>query len=232
MEYRTVDKNRKEATDMFNKKITVSQHERVLAYRDGRFEQVLVPGRHSVHRRTELVSVDVRERLVTLAPQEVLTSDGVSLRVTASVAWSVTDPVAFHERSTAPEAVVYLAAQLGLREALGGLDVDAVLTTGRRSVSGSVTSTAAAAGELLGITVRDAVLKDVILPSELRAAYSELVAARQRGKAQLETARAETAALRSLANGAKLLDEHPALARVRLVQSLPYGSSLTVTLDE
>jgi regulator of protease activity HflC (stomatin/prohibitin superfamily) len=107
-----------------------------------------------------------------------------------------------------------------------------VLSSGRRSVVESVTSTAAAAGQSVGITVREAVLKDVLLPPELRAAYAGLVSARQRGKAQLEAARAETAALRSLANGAKLLDEHPGLARLRLVQALPSGSSLKITLDQ
>lgn len=217
---------------MFPSKITVRTHERVLAYRDGRLIGVLEPGRHGRRARTELVSVDVRARIVTLAPQDVLTADGVTLRVTAAVVWAVADPVAFHERSAAPDAVVYLAAQLGLREALSGLEVESVLTTGRRAVAGSVAASAAAAGESVGIAVREAVLKDVLLPPELRSAYAELVSARQRGKAQLESARAETAALRSLANGAKLLDEHPALARLRLVQSLPYGSSLTVTLDE
>lgn len=161
-----------------------------------------------------------------------LTSDDVTLRVTAALLWSVSDPVAFHETSESPDAVVYLAAQIGLREALGGLDVDTVLTSGRRSVVEVVTSTAAAAGESVGISVREAVLKDVLLPLELRAAYAELVSARQRGKAQLEAARAETAALRSLTNGAKLLDEHPGLAKLRLVQALPAGSSLKITLDE
>jgi regulator of protease activity HflC (stomatin/prohibitin superfamily) len=140
--------------------------------------------------------------------------------------------VAFQETAEAPDAVVYLAAQIGLREALAGLDVDTVLTSGRRSAVESVTSTAAAAGESVGITVREAVLKDVLLPPELRAGYAQLVSARQRGKAQLEAARAETAALRSLANGARLLDEHPGLARLRLVQALPPGSSLTITLDK
>jgi hypothetical protein len=76
------------------------------------------------------------------------------------------------------------------------------------------------------------VVKDVILPPELRSAYAELVTSRTRGQAQLEAARAETAALRSLANGAKLLDAHPALARLRLVQALPYGSTLKVALDD
>jgi hypothetical protein len=69
----------------------------------------------------------------------------------------------------------------------------------------------------------------------LRVAVSDveryLVSARTRGQAQLEAARAETAALRSLANGAKLLDEHPALARLRLVQALPPGSSVQLGRD-
>ncbi|HEX2175297.1 MAG TPA: slipin family protein [Nocardioidaceae bacterium] len=217
---------------MFLRRITVRSHERVLAYRDGRLERVLDPGRHRRRIRTSLVRIDVRERIVTLAPQEVLTSDGVTLRVTAALVWRVTNPVAFQETSESPDAVVYLAAQLGLREALTGLDVDTVLASGRRSVAERVASTAAVAGESVGITVREAVLKDVLLPPELRAAYAQLVSARQRGKAQLEAARAETAALRSLANGAKLLDEHPGLAKLRLVQALPAGSSLKITVGE
>ena len=212
--------------------IVVRPHERVLAYRDGRLDRVLEPGRHRRRRRTHLVRVDVRERIVTLAPQDVLTSDGVTVRVTAALVWRVTDPLAFHERAESADAVVYLAAQIGLREALTGLDVDTVLTDGRRAVAERVTATAAAAGESVGITVREAVLKDVLLPPELRAAYAGLVSARQRGKAQLEAARAETAALRSLANAAKLLDDHPALARLRVVQALPPGTAVTVTFDE
>ncbi len=217
---------------MFTTKITVRQHERVLAYRDGRLERVLEPGRHTCRSRTEPVRVDLRERLLTLSPQEVLTADGVTLRVTAAILWKVGDPVAFHEASEAPEAVVYLAAQLGLRDALATLEVDTVLTTGRRAVADAVTGATAEAGRAVGIEVREVVLKDVLLPPELRTAYAELVSARQRGKAQLEAARAETAALRSLANGAKLLEEHPSLARLRLVQALPYGSSLQITLDD
>lgn len=215
---------------MFTTTLTVRPHEQALAYRDGRLEQVLGPGRHRVPTRTEAVRVDLRERIATLAPQEVLTSDGVGLRVSVAVLWQVADPVAFTEVSQAPFDAVYLAAQIGLREALAGLEVDAVLTDGRRVVAQAVTGAAAVAGESVGIAVREAVLKDVLLPGELRAAYADLVATRQRGKARLEAARAETAALRSLANGAKLLEAHPALARQRLVESLPPGASVEVTV--
>jgi len=210
--------------------ITVRSNEHVLEYRDGTFVRELEPGRHLTRTRTSYVRLDRREQLGQTAVQEVLTSDGVSLRVTAAYVWSVAQARAFHERSTNPTGVVYLAVQVALREALATLTVDEVLTTGRRAVVDTVTSAAAAAGHEVGVDVREVVLKDVILPGELRAAYAEEVTARQRGKAQLEAARAETAALRSLANGAKLLAENPALAQLRLVQALPHGSQLKVTL--
>ena len=57
-----------------------------------------------------------------------------------------------------------------------------------------------------------------MLPGDLRRAYAETILARQRGRADLERARAEAATLRSLANTARLLDEHPALLRLRALQ--------------
>ena len=86
-----------------------------------------------------------------------------------------------------------------------------------------VRGAASPATEEVGVRLLDVVVKDVVLPVELRLAYSELVVGRHRAQAQLDAARAETAALRSLANGAKLLDEHPSLAQLRLVQALPPG---------
>ena len=100
----------------------------------------------------------------------------------------------------------------------------------RRTLGDSVTLASREVALRVGLDVLEVVVKDVILPVELRSAYAELVTAKTRGLAQLEAARAETAALRSLANGAKLLDEHPALARQRLVQALPMGTHVQLTL--
>ncbi len=66
----------------------------------------------------------------------------------------------------------------------------------------------------------------------MRAAAAALVAARHRSAAVLEEARAETAALRSLANGARILDAHPALAGLRLVQAAPPGTRLVLALGD
>jgi regulator of protease activity HflC (stomatin/prohibitin superfamily) len=217
---------------LFKSYFTVHPGTNTVEYVDGVFTQVLEPGRHARRRRRATYrAVSVRERLDLVAPQEVLTSDGVTVRVSASVRSAVADPQRFLEAADDPFALVYLAVQVALREALVDVDAESVVRAARRALGDSVTLAARDVAARVGLDVLEVVVKDVILPPELRAAYSELVTSKTRGQAQLEAARAETAALRSLANGAKLLDEHPALARLRLVQALPYGSKLELSFD-
>jgi regulator of protease activity HflC (stomatin/prohibitin superfamily) len=212
--------------------ITVRPTERVLEYVDGVCARVLEPGRHRRPRRAEYLRVVVLDRVETTAPQEVLAADGAAVRVTACVHWAVADPRAYAEAALDPSGFVYLAVQLALREALVDVPSEDLARHARRELGAVLTEAARAAGAPVGIAVRSAVVKDVILPHELREAYAELVAAKTRGLAQLEAARAETAALRSLANGARLLDEHPGLARLRLVQALPPGSRVELVAPE
>lgn len=213
-------------------KITVLAGTVGVEYVDGVRTRVLEPGRHRLPRRARVTTVSLLERLVTVAPQEVLTADGISVRVTAAVRWTVADPVTFLERSDDPAGAVHLAVQLALRDTLVEADADTVVRRARGELGDVLLAAAREAGAGVGIDVRAVAVKDVLLPTELRAAYAELVATRARGQAQLEAARAQTAALRSLANGAKLLDDHPALARQRLVEALPHGSTLTLTTSD
>lgn len=209
---------------LFHRTITVSPGTQLVEYVRGAFTRVLEPGRHRRPWHTaEYVRVQTRAQLATLAPQEVPTADGLTVRATAAVRWSVTDARQYLDVAVAPFDHVYLAVQVALRDAVvtaGAAEAAAVLR------ATSLLEAAEAAGREVGITVHDVVVKDVLLPTELRSAQAELVTARTRGQAELEKARAETAALRSLANAAKLLDEHPALAQLRLVQALPYGAKV------
>lgn len=207
--------------------LTIEPQRCAVAYRHGALLGVLGPGRHRRVRGRRLVHVDLRESLLPLATQEVPTADGLLVKVTGSLRWAVIEPVAFVEVSTDPLAHVYLAAQLALRAALADRAVEDVT----RRLDLDLTGPVARAGLEVGIDVREVVVKDVILPAELRAATMALATARHRGAVLLEEARAETAALRSLANGAKLLESHPSLARLRLVQAAPPGTRLVIGLD-
>lgn len=208
----------------------VNPGEVALEYRDGELQRVLTPGAYRARRRSVLVRVDTRERIVPVAPQEILTSDGVPVRVTLAIQLAVVDAVAYTERSDDPIAVVYLAAQLALRTACAGLQADDLVGRTDALDTGVLTAAADAAGEPVGITVRSVAIRDVILPHEIRSAAMDLITAKARGQAKLEAARAETAALRSLANAGRLLDQHPALAQLRLVQEVPYGAKVVLAV--
>lgn len=212
--------------------ITVPIGHRGLEYCDGTLSRELSPGEYRARRRAVYTFVDMRERVLTVAPQEILTSDSVSLRVTMAIRAAVVDAVAFTERTSEPWTAVYLATQVALREVCATVSVDEVITRADTVGTEPIKAATANAGQSVGIDVRDVVIKDVILPAEIRAAATELVTAKAHGLAKLETARAETAALRSLANAGRVLDAHPALARLRLVQDAPYGTRVVLALGD
>jgi regulator of protease activity HflC (stomatin/prohibitin superfamily) len=211
-------------------RLTVEAGQHALVYRDGSLSRVLRPGSHRLYGAVSTVVVDLRERLVTLAPQEVLTSDAVSLRVTLALRIVVTDAVAYVEKADDPVAGVYLAAQIALRDIAAGISAEDVMRRSDRIDAAVIRDAARTAGSRTGLDVLDAYVKDVIVPAEIRTAAMQLVTAKARGAAQLEAARAETAALRALANAGTLLDAHPALAQLRLVQQVPYGSRVVLAL--
>lgn len=201
-----------------------------VVYRNGRQLRTVGSGMHRKRPGDLVVRVDLRDRLLTIATQEIPTAEGVTVKVSAAVQWRVVDAQRYVEQSADPEAALYLATQLALREQLAPLTVDDLASRSRvdsAALSAAVADAARAVGASATVVVRD-----VILPAQLREAAMAVMTAKQRGLARLEEARAETAALRSLANGAKLLDTSPALARLRLVQSAPYGSQLVLRIGD
>lgn len=212
--------------------VVVDAGEVALVHRDGSLARTLSPGRYNRRRGETYVVVDMSERLTTLAPQEIPTAEGVAVKVGSAVRWKVTDPVAFTTRTRQAEDVLYLEAQVALRTVLAELPLDKIAQAprGDASLTDRVRDLVNSAVAELGISVVAVVARDVILPSEVRQANLDLVTARVRGLAQLETARAETATLRSLANAARVLDASPALERLRLVQSAPYGAQIRIEM--
>jgi len=82
----------------------------------------------------------------------------------------------------------------------------------------------------LGINVHSVEVKDVMFPADLKRAFAEVLKSKLEGQAALERARGESAALRNLANAAKLLEGNPALMNLRLMQSLSAAQTAGNTL--
>jgi regulator of protease activity HflC (stomatin/prohibitin superfamily) len=213
-------------------RITIPVGFAAVRYARGEFVSVLATGRYRTRPGVRHVLVDLRQRLVHLALQEVPAADGIPVRVTPTLRVAVTDPRLFLEQAQDPMGLVYLAAQIAVRERLAALTAAELTARGALLPMAAILAAANAAGAEVGVTVTDVVIKDVVLPVEIRTAALELATVQQRAAVQLEQARAETAALRSMANAAKLLDDHPALARLRLVQAAGPGARLVLQLSD
>src|SRR3970040_1245302 len=72
----------------------VQQHEQGLVERFGRYRKTLDPGFHMIVPFIEKIRrVDMREQVVDVPPQEVITRDNVVVTVDAVVYYQATDPV-------------------------------------------------------------------------------------------------------------------------------------------
>jgi regulator of protease activity HflC (stomatin/prohibitin superfamily) len=199
---------------------TVHQTQLGLLYVKGRFERVLEPGRHWILKRGARVErIDSRRRLLHVQSQEILTSDNVQLRVGAIVSIRVADPARAVHEAESYEHELYVATQLALRAAVAETGIDDVLER-KLQLGEGLLGVVAARGGPLGIEVDAVEIRDVILPGDLRAALADVVRARTEGRAALERARGESAALRNLANAARVIEGNPALMNLRILQAM------------
>jgi len=201
-----------------------------LLYHRGKFVQRLEAGRHIRWGRLWTIqAADLRKTSLNVAGQEVLTADNVGLKLSILVNYQVADPVkAAHEAQYWLHDLHHLA-QLAARTALGAVPVETLLAQ-RTSLAPQLLALVQPEAAKFGITVHTVEVKDVMFPAELKRAFAEVLKAKQEGQAALERARGETAALRNLANAARILEGNPALMNLRLMQSLSAAQGAGNTL--
>ncbi|MCW2619910.1 MAG: hypothetical protein JWR28_3059 [Modestobacter sp.] len=209
-------------------RIVVEEWERVLAYRDGRFVEVLGPGRHRrARRRQRFVRVGVRPRLLVVPSQEVLTADGLTVKVSLFATCRTVEPRRWHEAVENADGFVYAALQVALREAVATRTLDELLTA-RPSLPDALREPVTTRAESVGVAVEDVAVRDVMVPAELRRAAAEVATARAQGQAALERARSEVASTRALANAARMVAEQPGLLQLRTLQAVEAGGATVV----
>jgi regulator of protease activity HflC (stomatin/prohibitin superfamily) len=191
-----------------------------LLYHEGKLTETLPPGRHICWGSNYRIAlVDTRKTLLQVAGQEVLSADNVGVKLSVVLTLQIEDPVKSVQAVDSHVTHVYSATQTAVRTAVAGFTIDELLTQ-RVSIGAQLRDLIAQQAEAIGVQVHAAEVRDVMLPGELRKAFSEVLKAKQEGQAALERARGESAALRNLANAARLIEGQPALATLRFLQTL------------
>ncbi len=108
----------------------VQQYEKGLVERLGRYDRTLDPGLKMIIPFIEKIRpVDMREQVVDVPPQEVITKDNVVVTVDAVVYYQATDPVKLKYNVANFILAATKLAQTNLRNIVGDMDLDSALTS-------------------------------------------------------------------------------------------------------
>ena len=212
----------------FRHKIVIRDYEAGLLYKHGKFVRQLGPGRHIVWGFGIAVSTfDLRKRAIAVAGQELLSADNLGLKLSLSITAQVADPLKAAHEVQDWNAHLYNTVQIALRSVVGAQPAEALLGN-RLNIAQQLVQAVQPEAEKIGVNVHAIEVKDVMFPGELKRVFAEVLKARQEGQAALERARGESAALRNLANAARLLENNPALHNLRLLQSISAAGNTLV----
>ncbi len=216
-------------------KTIVEAFEKGLKFRDGKFVALLDPGAYrlaTIFAKEEIKKVDLRLRTMVLQGQEILTLDKVTLRITMLAKMKIVDPVTAVLKVDDFAAQLYGDVQLALRDAVGALELDAVIGQKGR-VGEQVTLVVKEKAAAYGVELVEAGVRDLILPGEMKTILNQVMEAKKKAEAALITRREEVAATRSLANTAEIFAKNPVLLRLKELEAfekvLGRGASVLFT---
>ena len=208
----------------------------VLFY-DGKYVDTLVPGLYAFWKGTaeaKLAEVDLRETMLDVGGQEIMTADKVTLRLNAVATYRVTDARKAVTTVDDVRQALYREAQLALRAVVGAKELDSFLTA-KDGVAKELEEILRQRAGALGVEVIAVGIRDVILPGDMKELMNKVTEAKKAAEANLIARREETAAMRSQANTAKLLDDNPTLMRLReleVLEKVAASGKLNVVLGE
>ncbi|MFG0295454.1 MAG: slipin family protein [Maioricimonas sp. JB045] len=201
---------------------TVSRDHVGVLFIDGRYVETLPAGLYAFWKGaadSRVVEVDMRETMVDVGGQDIMTADKVTLRLNAVVTYRVTDARVAVSRTDDVRQALYRETQLVLRAIVGARDLDTFLTD-KDAVAKEIEDAIRTRSAQLGLEIASVGIRDVILPGDMKDLMNRVTEAKKAAEANLIARREETAAIRSQANTARLLADNPTLMRLRELEVL------------
>jgi len=169
----------------------IHQAEKGLIERFGRYKETLEPGlRIIVPFIDSLVArVDMRETVLDIQPQPVITKDNVTVTVDAVVYYYVTDAKAVRYEVANFFVAVSKLAQTNLRNLIGEMSLDETLTS-RERINAALRQTLDEATDKWGVKVTRVEVKEIEPPRDISDAMSKQMKAEREKRAVILEAEA------------------------------------------
>jgi regulator of protease activity HflC (stomatin/prohibitin superfamily) len=198
----------------------VQQYERGVIFVLGRLIGAKGPGLFLVPPLiSRMRKVDLRIVTLTVPPQEVITRDNVTIRVTAVVYFKVIDPIAAVVNVVDFDQATSQIGQTTLRNILGQSELDELLAE-RKKINRDLQVIIDEQTENWGVKVTAVEIKDVELPETMQRAMAKQAEAEREKRAKVIHAQGELLASTQLAQAAEVIGTQPAALQLRYLQTL------------
>jgi regulator of protease activity HflC (stomatin/prohibitin superfamily) len=198
----------------------LQEYERGVVFRLGRFAGVKPAGfRWIVPMVDRMVKVSLREIVMDVPAQEVITRDNVSLKVNAVLYFRVLHP---EKAVIQVENYLYGTSQLSqttLRSVCGQAELDQLLAE-RDNVNRQLQEIIDTATEPWGVKVRAVEVKQIDLPPEMQRAMAKQAEAEREKRSKIIHAEGEAQAATRLSEASRILVQEPAALQLRYLQTL------------
>ncbi len=166
--------------------IVIHQAEKGLVERFGRYKEILEPGLRVVVPFADALRarIDMRESVLDVEPQGVITKDNVGVTVDAVVYYYVTDAKAVQYEVASFFVAVSKLAQTNLRNLLGDMTLDETLAS-RERINTALRQTLDEATDKWGVKVTRVEVKEILPPRDITDAMSKQMKAEREKRATI-----------------------------------------------
>jgi regulator of protease activity HflC (stomatin/prohibitin superfamily) len=198
----------------------VNQYERGVVLTLGKYTSTRVPGLTWIFIGIQtLIKVDMRIRTIDIPQQEVITKDNVPVGINAVVYFAV---------DSAEKAVLNIQnytlavsqyAQAVLRDVIGGIELDSLLSE-RERIAEEIQKVVVQATQPWGILVTDIKIQDIELPADMKRVMAKQAESERERRAIIIRAEGEYQASEKLAEAARILTSTPGGISMRTLQTI------------
>jgi regulator of protease activity HflC (stomatin/prohibitin superfamily) len=204
------------------------EYERAVIFRLGRSARAIVnPGGHGngpglvlmVPFIDKMVKVSLQTVALDVPPQDVITRDNVSIKVSAVIYFRVIDP---EKAVIAVQDYLYATSQIAqttLRSVLGQVELDDLLSA-RDKINQQLQRIIDEHTEPWGIKVLNVEVKQIDLPQDMQRAMAKQAEAERERRAKVINAEGEFQAAAKLGEAAEVLTRYPVAVQLRYLQTM------------
>jgi regulator of protease activity HflC (stomatin/prohibitin superfamily) len=198
----------------------VAEWERMIVLRLGRFSGISGPGlRLLIPVLDTPIFVEMRVQTVDIARQQAITKDNVPVILNGVIFFKVKDPEVAALKVENYRLAVYRMAQAAVRDVVGRLSLDELLSHQDR-LEAEVAQAVDKASNQWGVHVDGIRLEDIDVPEELKKMMSRQASSEREKRATIIKAEGDRMAASALAEAAATMAQSPGAMQLRTLQTV------------